>query len=72
MIQVLEADLTLPEHARALIQLMDDYARDPMGGGKALSQFAKENLVSELKKRDAAHVILAFVDNKPAGLVTCL
>jgi ribosomal protein S18 acetylase RimI-like enzyme len=72
VIQVLEADLTVPEHASALIQLMDEYARDPMGGANALSQFAKENLVSELKKRDTAHVILAFVDGKPAGLVTCL
>jgi GNAT superfamily N-acetyltransferase len=72
VIQVLETDLTLPEHASALIQLMDEYALDPMGGGRALSQFARENLVSELKKCDTAHVIFAFVDGKPAGLVTCL
>jgi GNAT superfamily N-acetyltransferase len=72
VIQVLETDLTLPEHASVLIQLMDEYALDPMNGSRALSEFARENLVSELKKCDAAHVILAFVDGKPAGLVTCL
>ena len=72
VIEIVEADLTLPEHAKAVVQLLDDYARDPMGGGKALTPFVKANLVAELRKRDAAHVILAFVDGKPAGLVICL
>lgn len=72
MIQVVEADLTLSDHAGAVVQLMDEYSRDPMGGGKALSSFVRNNLVSELRKRDSAHVILAFVDGKPAGLVICL
>ena len=72
VIEIAEADLMLPEHARAVVQLLDDYARDPMGGGKALPTFVKANLVAELRKRDAAHVILAFVDGKPAGLVICL
>lgn len=72
MIQILEADLGLPVHGSAIVQLMDEYARDPMGGGMPLPAFAIENLVSELRKRDAVHVILAFSDGKPAGLVTCL
>jgi ribosomal protein S18 acetylase RimI-like enzyme/predicted enzyme related to lactoylglutathione lyase len=72
VIQVLETDLALPEHADAVIQLMDEYARDPMGGGKALTPFVRANLVSELRNRDTAHVILAFADGKPAGLVVCL
>ena len=72
MIQVIVADLALAEHADAFSQLMDEYARDPMGGGKALTPFVRANLVSELMKRDAAHVILAFAEGKPAGLVVCL
>jgi ribosomal protein S18 acetylase RimI-like enzyme len=72
VIEIVEADLMLPEHARAVVQLLDDYARDPMGGRKALSPFVKANLVAELRKRDAAHVILAFVDGESAGLVICL
>ena len=70
--EVVEADLRLPEHATAVIQLLDEYARDPIGGGKALPPFVRANLVSELRKRDVAHVILAFVDGEPAGLVICL
>ncbi|WP_255140066.1 GNAT family N-acetyltransferase [Synechococcus sp. Lug-A] len=72
VIQVDEADLAIPEQARAVIQLMDEYARDPMGGGEALPLFVRANLVSELQKRGTVHVILAFVDGRPAGLVTCL
>ncbi|MFY8149049.1 MAG: GNAT family N-acetyltransferase [Prochlorococcaceae cyanobacterium] len=72
MIQVIEADLSLSEHASAVVELMDEYSRDPMGGGKALPSFVRNNLVSELRKRDTAHVILAFIDGRPAGLVICL
>jgi ribosomal protein S18 acetylase RimI-like enzyme len=71
-VRIFETDLTPPEHASAVVQLMDEYACDPMGGGKALSAFARANLVSELRKRDAAHVILALMDGKPAGLMICL
>jgi GNAT superfamily N-acetyltransferase len=72
MIEIIEADLSLTAHAEAMVQLMDEYALDPMGGGKGLSDYVKQNLPTELTKRKAAHVILAFVDAKPAGLVVCL
>ncbi len=70
-VRIIESDLERSGHANALIQLMDQYARDPMGGGEALSSHARENLVAELRRRDTAHVILAFVDDVPAGLVIC-
>ncbi len=70
--EIFEADLNIPAHADALVKLMDEYARDPMGGEKGLSDYVKANLAAELAKRKAAHVILAFVDDKPAGLVVCL
>jgi GNAT superfamily N-acetyltransferase len=72
MIDIVKADLNLPTHAEATIKLMDAYALDPMGGGQGLSSYAKANLPAELVKRKAAHVILAFVDAKPAGLIVCL
>jgi GNAT superfamily N-acetyltransferase len=72
MIEIIEADLNMLSHAEAIVQLMDAYALDPMGGGEGLSDYAKANLPAELAKRKAAHVILAFVDAEPAGLVVCL
>jgi ribosomal protein S18 acetylase RimI-like enzyme len=72
MIEIVEADLKLPAHAQALLQLMAAYALDPMGGGQGLSDYAKANLAAELTQRPSAHVILAWVDAAPAGLVVCL
>ena len=71
-IEIIEADLAVSKHADAVILLMDEYACDPMGGGNGLSEYAKSNLVSELAKRQTARVILAFVEDLPAGLVICL
>jgi GNAT superfamily N-acetyltransferase len=72
MIEIVEADLSTPSHAEAVVQLMDEYALDPMGGGKGLSDYVKANLSAELAKRKTAHVVLAFVNRKPAGLIVCL
>ena len=44
MFDIFEADLTVPEQGAALLQLMREYARDPMGGGEDLSEFVQENL----------------------------
>jgi GNAT superfamily N-acetyltransferase len=72
VVEIVEGNLAFPGHAAALVGLLEEYARDPMGGGSGLPRYARENLVAELRKRDAAHVILAFVDREPAGLVICL
>ncbi len=72
MIDIVKADLSLSAHAEAMIQLMDQYALDPMGGGQVLPDEVKANLPTELAKRKSAHVILAFVDSQSAGLVVCL
>lgn len=71
-IELIEADLNLPAHAAVVVQLLDAYARDPIGGGQGLADSVKANLPAELAKRKTAHVILAFVDTEPAGLVVCL
>ncbi|AGF51842.1 slr1340 [Synechocystis sp. PCC 6803] len=72
MIDIVKADLNSAVHAEAMIQLMNEYACDPMGGGEELPNYVKANLPAELAKRPSAHIILAFVDSKPAGLLVCL
>jgi ribosomal protein S18 acetylase RimI-like enzyme len=69
MIEIINADLSLPRHAEALVILLSEYALDLMGGKEALPEFAKKNLAAELKRRSSAHVVLAFVDGIPAGLM---
>jgi ribosomal protein S18 acetylase RimI-like enzyme len=73
-VRVCRADYGNPVHARALIYLLDAYARDPMGGGEGLSEFAKTHLVAALAERSQAFSVLAFVgadDALPVGLVNC-
>lgn len=70
-VTVLQADYANVSHAQALVQLLDMYAQDPMGGSKALGDFAIQNLVAELARRPNAFSILAFVGGVQAGLVNC-
>jgi GNAT superfamily N-acetyltransferase len=66
------ADFSNPAHASAIVYLLNEYAKDEMGGGEELSAFTQTNLVSEMAKRSSIHVVIAFVDGKPAGLINCI
>jgi ribosomal protein S18 acetylase RimI-like enzyme len=72
MIEVLVADYNNPNHARDIVQLLDHYSRDTMGGGKPLKAETREHLIPELKKRDFAFSILCYIDGQPAGLTNCM
>lgn len=72
MIEIVEADLASREHADALVSLLNEYALDAMGKGSELSGHVKANLAKELHARKSAHVLLAYVDGAPAGLMVCL
>ena len=71
-LRVLQADYGDAMHARAVVDLLDAYARDPAGGGHALSDFAREHLVPELAARASAFSVLAFDQDTPVGLVNCI
>jgi len=70
-IQIIQADYNNPQHANDLIQLLDAYAQDPMGGGEALSDYAKQNLVPSLAKRADALSVLAYEGEQAIGLINC-
>ncbi|MDF1483803.1 N-acetyltransferase [Ramlibacter sp. H39-3-26] len=65
-----------PADAAALVELLDAYARDPMGGGEPLSAYAREHLAAELSRRPSAFSVIAWVrrdgEEHAAGLVNCL
>ncbi|GAA0787023.1 GNAT family N-acetyltransferase [Marinobacterium sediminicola] len=70
-IEVVQADYTHPDHARDIPLLLNEYAKDPMGGGCALAEEVQQALVSKLAKIPHAFSILAYVNGEPAGLVNC-
>lgn len=59
------------DDTNTLVQALDTYARDPMGGGKCLSDFARKNLPSALAELPHAFSILMFHGNEVAGLANC-
>lgn len=74
-VRICRVDYANPVHAAALVSLLDAYARDPMGGGQGLSEFAKAHVVTELGKLPQAFSLLAFSGaqgTEPAGLVNCM
>ena len=72
MIEIARVRYDDPHHAVALIELMDIYARDPAGGGEALSGFARDNLVSALAARPFIFSVLAFDGGTAVGLVNAI
>ncbi len=74
-LRLCQADYTNPQHMRALLDLLDGYARDPMGGAEPLSEFARANLPQALAARPFMFSVLAFDDAQnglPVGLVNCV
>jgi ribosomal protein S18 acetylase RimI-like enzyme len=70
-----QADYANPQHMHALLNLLDAYAQDPMGGAEPLSEFAKANLPRELNARPNLFSVLAFDEASgglPVGLINCV
>lgn len=72
MEKIVIADFSIPAHAKAVLDLLNEYAKDDMGGGAELSEFVKKNLIPELKRRRGIHAVIAFIQEDPAGLAICI
>ncbi|WP_298861446.1 GNAT family N-acetyltransferase [uncultured Gimesia sp.] len=70
--QIFEADLTIPEHAHAVVFLLNSYACSPEGGEKPLPDIVQRDLASTLHQRSDTVVLLAFENDQPTGLVICM
>ncbi|QOL24551.1 GNAT family N-acetyltransferase [Thalassotalea sp. LPB0316] len=66
------ADYHNPSHAEDILSLLNAYALDPMGGGEALSQTTKDNLIGALQQQPQVFSIICYFDGQPAGLVNCV
>jgi len=66
------AVLTNRADASAMVELLDAYARDPMGGGAGLPAEVRAALPAVLAARAGVHVLLAHQDGKPVGVAVCM
>jgi ribosomal protein S18 acetylase RimI-like enzyme len=70
-IDIIKANYLDKNHAKDISFLMNEYAMDPMGGGKALHENVKNNLANELSKLPHAFTVVCYINGNPAGLVNC-
>jgi len=70
-IKIIQANYNNPKDGRHIIELLDCYANDPMGGNEALPDYVAQNLIYALSNRSDAISILAYVEGQPAGLLNC-
>lgn len=56
---IVEANLACPEHQEATLQMLNAYALDPMGDGKALSETARRDVIPGLRRHPTTLVFLA-------------
>ena len=59
-------------HARAIVEILDSYASDPMGGGEPLGPRTRQNPVAELRRRPWIVTLLAVREGQPVGLLIAI
>jgi ribosomal protein S18 acetylase RimI-like enzyme len=69
---IVTADYANPVHANAIVNILDTYARDPMGGSQPLNDHAKSHLINEMAMRPHLFSVLAFNADEAIGLVNCV
>ncbi len=67
--QIVRADYRNAAHARAIIELLDEYASGPSGGGEPLADAVKAELIPALQRAPSALSLLAFAADEPIGLL---
>ena len=60
-----------PVHAKAVVDLLDGYARDPYGNSGPLPDDVYVSLCPTLAKTPGAFSVVATVDGVAAGLINC-
>lgn len=65
------ADWNNPEDCNTVVNLLNAYAEDPMGGASPLSEYAKSNLPSAMAATPGAFSAIGFISEKPVALANC-
>jgi len=70
-VEIVKANYSNKDQGKDIALLMNEYAKDPMGGGKPLNDEVINNIATELSKLPYAFSIIGYIDGFPAGLVNC-
>lgn len=70
-IEIVEAEPGNPVHDLGIVEILDAYAREPIGGGAPLSADVQGRLPGALRALPDAYVWLALEDRLPVGVAIC-
>jgi ribosomal protein S18 acetylase RimI-like enzyme len=70
-VEIVEADLNRKDHRKAVVDLIDAYAMDPMGNGGPLSKDVKKALIPGLKNHPTTLILLGMVNSEAVGIAVC-
>ena len=70
-VEIREADLGVPDDAEAVVALLDEYARHPLGQSQALSGDVRARLIPGLRRHPGAFVLLACKGADRIGVAVC-
>lgn len=69
-ITIQQADFDDLDQQHAIIELLDMYARDPMGRDAPLEESARLRLIHGLRSHPCSLVLLAYAGDAPVGILT--
>ena len=69
-LEIRPINYALDAHRQALVDLLDLYASEPIGGSTPLPVDVRERLPDFLRSHPASRVWLAFLGEEPVGLAT--
>ena len=69
--EIREADLNVADDAEAVLALLDEYARDPIGQSKPLAEEARARVIAGLRQHPGAFVLLACDGADRIGVAVC-
>lgn len=70
-VRVFLADLADARHCEGLLEVLDSYAQDPVGGGQPLPERTRRELIPALKRTPQAVILLAENRNGITGIAVC-
>lgn len=69
--EIVEVDYSNPSHSQHLIQMLNEYASEPMGGGEPIAEQKHPQIISGLGEFPTAFSLLVYQQGTPAALANC-
>lgn len=71
MVEIIQCDFKNVVHRQKVVELIDAYMQDPMGGGNPMPEKNKQPLVEGLATQPGTFVLFAVEEDRYLGVATC-